>query len=117
MKEFEYQLTKPLNNQQQVIELYRAAIATRNLLPRDSSKIAIITFNATHPSKLNFKPSDDLEKLRFELGSLEAPGDFSTYTKRTFVNQEEFDDFLWDRFEKLVFASIKSADFLTQRQS
>ena len=117
MEEFKHQLTEPLNNQQQVIELYRSAIATRNLLPRDSSKIAIIAFNATHPSKLNFKPSDDLEKLRFELGSLEAPGDFSTYTKRTFVNQEEFDDFLWDRFEKLVFASIKSADFLTQRQS
>ncbi len=102
MKEFEYQLTKPLNNQQQVVELYRAAIATRNLLPRDSSKIAIIAFNATHPSKINFKPSDDLKKLRFELGALEAPGDFSTYTERTFVNQEEFEDFLWDRFGKLI---------------
>jgi hypothetical protein len=102
MKEFEYQLTKPLNNQQQIVELYRAAIATRNLLPRDSDKIAIMAFNATHPSKLNFKPSDDLEKLRFELGALEAPGDFSTYTERTFVNQEEFEDFLWDRFEKLI---------------
>ena len=102
MKEFEDQLTKPLNNQQQVVKLYRAAIATRNLLPRDSSKIAIITVNATHPSKLNFKPSDDLEKLRFELGALEAPGDFSTYTEHTFVNQEEFEDFLWDRFSKLI---------------
>ena len=115
MEEFKHQLTEPLNNQQQVIELYRSAIATRNLLPRDSSKIAIMAFNATHPSKLNFKPSDDLKKLRFELGALEAPGDFSTYTERTFVNQEEFEDFLWDRFSKLVFASVKSADFLTQR--
>lgn len=115
MKELEYQLTKPLDNQQQVVELYRVAIATRNLLPRDSDKIAIMAFNATHPSKLNFKPSDDLEKLRFELGALEAPGDFSTYTERTFVNQEEFEDFLWDRFGELVFASVKSADFLTQR--
>ena len=85
MKEFEDQLTKPLNNQQQVVELYRATIATRNLLPRDSDKIAIIAFNATHPSKLNFKPSDDLKKLRFELGALEAPGDFSTLRDRKSV--------------------------------
>ena len=102
MKEFKHKLTEPLNNQQQVVDLYRVAIATRSLSPRDSDKIAIATFNATHPSKLNFQPSDKLEKLRFELGALEAPGDFLTYPEHTFVNQEEFEDFLWARFSKLV---------------
>lgn len=102
MKEFEYELTKALNNQQQVVELYRAAIEARNLSPRDSAKIAVAAFDATHPSKLNFQPSDNLKKLRFEMGALEAPGDFSSYPNRTFSSQIEFEDFLWNRFGELI---------------
>lgn len=102
MKEFENELTKPLNNQQQVVHLYKTAILARILSPRDSAKIITLTFNATHPTKLNFQPSHNLKNLRFELGALKAPGHFSTYLDHNFTNQEDFEDFLWNRLEKMA---------------
>ena len=54
MKEFKHKLTEPLNNQQQVVELYRAAIATRSLSPRDSDKIAIATLMLPTHQNLTF---------------------------------------------------------------
>lgn len=91
-----------LNNQQQVLELYQVAITARNLSPEDSTKIAILAFDATHPSNLNFQPSNDLEKLRFEMGALEAPGDFLSYPNHIFSSQLEFENFLWNRLARLV---------------
>lgn len=82
-----------------VLDIYRQAIARRSADPGQASDIARSAFDATHPMKLPFELSREVDALRFEMGALEAPG-YPPDEAR--ISPEAYVDCLWGRLGTLV---------------
>lgn len=89
----------PIKSEKELIDFYIAAIKYRNNNKEKSTEIAKFIFDASHELNLNFKLSDKLSSIRFEFGSLEAPGNPEDEN----ISPDTYDDILWDR----LFQTIK----------
>jgi hypothetical protein len=87
-----------------VLLIYQHAIAKRNQAPDRSRALALDAFNETHPLRCAFASNDALNELRFEMGALEAPG---SPPEGSGMSQQEYEDRLWTRLERLVEATAR----------
>ena len=92
----ELQKYLPIKSEEELIKFYISAIDYRNKHKDKSADIAQFVFDASHPSNLPFKSSEELTSLRFEFGALEAPG----LPEDNTISIEDYDDQLWDRLLK-----------------
>lgn len=91
MVEF-YNRPKPKTSSE-VLDLYGAALAYRNLNPGESQAIALFVFDASHGVTMG----PDMTKLRYEFGALEAPGMPADSTMDPYV----YENYLWSRLEEM----------------
>lgn len=74
-----------------------------------SRELAHWAFDHASPYNTSFDWSDNLQKLRYELGALEATGAFDDpELNQKYSSQEEYDNFLWQRFKNLVIDNLKA---------
>jgi len=79
---------------------YLKVIEYRNAHKNCSSDIARFAFDKTHSSVLAFIPSKEMLSIRFEFGSLEAPG--MSDNEHSDMTPEIYCDYLWNRLRKIV---------------
>jgi len=81
-----------------VVCLFRDAIAYRTAHKDESIKVARFVFDATCPILHEADFGSDIERIRFEFGALEAPG----CPEDPNLSLMDSDDRLWSRLQKMV---------------
>lgn len=89
-----------MNSNNDLVDYYLKVIEYRNAHKDYSSYIARFAFDKTHPSVLAFMPSKELVAIRFEFGSLEAPG--MPDDEHLNMMPDVYCDYLWNRLWKIV---------------
>lgn len=92
-----YTFDRIINSETDVFEMYRDAIEYRFRHKDQSRQIALHCFDITR-SNNGVKYSADIERLRYEMGALEAPG----MPEDDNLDPDEYDDRLWSRLRYLT---------------
>ena len=87
----------PLQTQDDVLNFFQEAIVYRETHKSESEEIARFVFDATHRTKINVPLSTELEKIRYEFGALEAPGQPEDNS-----DPNIFVDHLWSRLHLIT---------------
>lgn len=92
--------TGEIRSNNDLADYYLNVIEYRYAHKGNSSNIARIAFDKTNSSTLAFVPSKELTSIRFEFGSLEAPG--MPDDEHLDMTPEVYCDYLWNRLQKIV---------------
>lgn len=86
-----------LENVEDVLHFFLHAIEYRGSHKSESQKIARFVFDATYQAKIEMPFSQGLERIRYEFGALEAPGQPDDDG-----DPDVFVDQLWDRLRLII---------------
>lgn len=86
-----------ISTPEDVIEYMKLGISVRKKNPDKSREIARLIFNNTHELITGVALPDDITRIRYEFGALEAPGN-PNYA----IDLKDYDDKLWSRLEELI---------------
>lgn len=95
-----------ISTEDDLFKFFNEAIEYRDAHKQESRKIAIFVFDNTHPAITNIPLNDDLERIRFEFGALEAPG-----SPEADIDRDKYDDKLWRRLSDMISETNKKRQF------
>jgi len=80
-----------------IIGFFKSAIEYRKFHKEESEKIACFVFDNTHETKIKIPLDEELEKIRYEFGALEAPGQ-----PEDDMDEADYIDTLWSRLSSII---------------